>query len=269
MGLQGPTGATGSPGLVYQGTYSSVGNYALGDVVLFSGASWVSLVAANVGQTPGVGSAYWGVLTSQGQQGVAGPMGATGVVGPAGPQGLVGPAGPQGIAGPTGIQGPTGAQGLAGPSGAVGPAGPQGLPGVAGTAGPQGLPGATGPAGPQGATGATGAMGPGGPAGANGTNGLNGTPGLTWQGAWSSAKTYAVNDAVSYAGTSYLSVVAGNVGQRPDLFPAAWPVLAQAGVARRRGGYRRDGATGAAGPQGATGGDRCNRVRPALRARWE
>jgi hypothetical protein len=253
MGPAGAVGAAGSPGLVYRGAYSSVGNYALGDVVVFDGASWVSLVAENVGQTPGVGSAYWGVLTSVGAPGVAGPVGATGSMGPVGPQGMVGAAGPAGVAGPMGIQGPAGAQGLTGATGAVGPAGPQGLQGVAGAAGTQGIPGTMGATGLQGATGATGAIGPMGPAGANGTNGLNGTPGLTWQGAWSSAPSYAVNDAVSYGGTSYLSVVAGNVGQRPDLNPAAWAVLAQAGIAGAAGTAGATGAAGVAGPQGPTG----------------
>ena len=253
MGPAGATGAAGSPGLVYQGAYSSTGNYALGDVVVFDGASWVSLVAGNVGQTPGVSPAYWGVLASQGAQGVAGPAGATGPQGPAGLQGAAGPAGAQGVAGPVGMQGPAGAQGLTGATGAVGPAGPQGLQGVAGAAGGQGIAGATGAAGPQGATGATGAAGPVGPAGANGTNGLNGTPGLTWQGAWSSAANYAVNDAVSYGGTSYLSITVGNVGQRPDLSPASWAVLAQAGAAGATGATGATGAAGAAGPQGATG----------------
>ena len=418
-GSAGPAGVAGSPGLVYQGAYSSVGNYALGDVVVFDGASWVSLVAGNVGETPGVGPAYWGVLTSLGAQGVAGPVGGTGSMGPAGPQGMVGAAGPAGVAGPMGIQGPAGAQGLTGAAGAVGSAGPQGLPGVAGSAGAQGLTGATGadglqgpagstgamgpvgisfvgaydstmnyavgngvlwqgagwvsliaanhgntpslspaawamfsapgatgatglqgatgaagpaganglpgatgatgatgaqglqgevgpagaqgaagpigiqgPAGAQGLTGANGAVGPTGlqgaqglagtagaqgltgttgatgpqgaagatgvtgamgPAGTNGTNGLNGTPGLTWLGAWGSSVSYAVNDAVSYGGTSYLSVVAGNVGQRPDLYPAAWAVLAQQGVAGAAGPAGAAGAAGVAGPQGATG----------------
>ncbi len=59
-GRQGRRARRGRPGLVYQGAYSSVGNYALGDVVVFDGASWVSLVAGNVGQTPGVGSGLLG-----------------------------------------------------------------------------------------------------------------------------------------------------------------------------------------------------------------
>jgi collagen type VII alpha len=418
IGPVGEVGVAGSPGLVYRGAYSSVGNYALGDIVVFGGASWVSLMAANVGETPGVGSANWGILTSVGPQGVAGPAGTAGSMGPAGPQGMVGTAGPfgaagpagiqgpagaqgltgatgavgsagpqglpgvagtagaqgltgttgseglegpmgaaglvgpvgmsfvgaydstmnyevgngvlwqgagwvsliadnhgntpsvspsawamfsapgatgaigatgaqgvagpagtngvsgatgatgatgaqglqggmgpvgaQGVAGPIGIQGPAGAQGLIGATGAVGPAGPQGLPGVAGTAGAQGLTGATGATGLQGATGAAGTAGPLGSAGTNGTNGLNGTPGLTWLGAWSSVTSYAMNDAVSYGGESYLSM-AGSVGQRPDLYPAAWAVLAQAGAAGAAGATGATGATGVAGPQGATG----------------
>jgi collagen type VII alpha len=82
---------------------------------------------------------------------------------------------------------------------------------------------------------------------------MNGTPGLLWQGVWSSATNYAVNDAVSYAGASYLSVAVGNVGQRPDLYPSAWAVLAQAGPTGAAGATGATGAAGVAGPQGATG----------------
>jgi collagen type VII alpha len=65
--------------------------------------------------------------------------------------------------------------------------------------------------------------------------------------------SYAVNDAVSYGGESYLSVLAGNVGLRPDLYPAAWAVLAQAGNAGAAGAVGATGAAGVAGPPGATG----------------
>jgi hypothetical protein len=256
QGTQGATGAqgpAGSPGLVYQGAYSSTSNYGLGDVVVFDGSSFVSLVGSNLGQTPGGSPAFWGVLTSQGPQGVAGPAGATGPMGSAGPQGLLGPAGPAGVAGPMGIQGPAGAQGLTGSTGAVGPAGPQGLQGVAGEAGAQGIPGATGATGLQGPAGPAGSTGATGPAGANGTNGVAGTPGLMWEGAWSSATSYAVNDAVSFSGTSYLSLEANNLGQRPDLFPADWAVLAQAGAVGAAGAVGVTGATGATGAQGPAG----------------
>jgi hypothetical protein len=284
MGPAGPTGAAGaagaagSPGLVYRGAYSSGTTYGVGDVAVFQGASWVSLAANNIGQTPGSSPTFWGVLTSQGPSGpqgvpgIAGAAGAQGIPGATGPQGLQGTAGPQGIPGPVGLsfegnynatvpyaagagvmwQGAgwvsliAGNQGntpslsptawamfaAAGATGATGPAGPQGAPGVNGL---------------NGATGATG------PAGAAGLNGTNGTPGLVWQGAWSSSGNYAVNDAVSYGGTSYLSLTASNMGQRPDLYPASWAVLAAAGAAGAAGATGATGATGPQGPAGATG----------------
>jgi hypothetical protein len=239
QGAPGAQGVAGSPGLVYQGAYSPATDYGVGDVVVFDGASFVSLVVGNVGQTPGESPAFWGVLTSVGPQGVAGPAGAPGAVGPAGPQGLVGAAGPAGVAGPMGVQGPAGLQGLTGANGAVGPAGPQGLPGVAGTAGAQGIPGATGAAGAAGATGATGAQGPQGPAGATGATGAAGAVGMNFRGVWSAVTEYAVNDAVTFAGSTYLALAAGNNAE-PDLNPGSWAVLAQAG------GVGATGATGAA-----------------------
>jgi collagen type VII alpha len=273
-GLQGPMGSqglVGDVGMSFQGTYDSTANYAAGAGVLWQGAGWVSLVAGNRGNTPSSSPSMWEMFSAPGAigaQGTAGPTGATGAgganglpgtMGPAGAtgaqgfQGVAGPAGSAGIAGPVGMQGPAGAQGLTGPSGATGSAGPQGAQGVAGSAGAQGIAGATGAVGLQGATGATGAAGVVGPAGASGTNGLNGTPGMLWQGAWSSGMNYAVDDAVSYGGTSYLSVTAGNVGQRPDVSPANWAVLAQAGSAGAGGAVGATGGAGVAGPAGAAG----------------
>jgi hypothetical protein len=132
----GATGPQGPPGFVYQGTYSSVTNYALGDVVVWQGSSYTSLIASNHGNTPSLSPQQWGVLTAQGPAGPAGPTGATGAAGPQGAPGSVGPPGEkgnqgdQGIAGQAGAQGipgATGAQGLSGPMGPVGPAGPVGL----------------------------------------------------------------------------------------------------------------------------------------------
>jgi collagen type VII alpha len=74
-----------------------------------------------------------------------------------------------------------------------------------------------------------------------------------WEGAWSSTVNYAIDDAVSFAGTSYLSLTAGNVGQRPDLFPASWAVLAQAGAVGASGAAGATGAVGATGAQGPQG----------------
>ncbi len=131
-GPQGPTGAAGAagapglPGLVYRGNYSSVTNYALGDVVLWQGASYASLLDGNHGNTPSGSLAEWGVLTAQG------PVGATGAQGS---QGVAGPQGPPGSAGPPGEQGPQGLQGLSGQAGAQGLTGPAGTQGVSGADG--------------------------------------------------------------------------------------------------------------------------------------
>jgi collagen type VII alpha len=229
-GPTGPTGATGAaglPGLVYRGAYSASGNYALGDVVVWQGASWASLQGFNVGQTPDQSPAWWGVLTSVGP---AGPVGAPGLTGPAGLQGQpgqVGPPGPTGAAGPIGIQGPAGAQGLTGATGAQGPTGPQGLQGSPGQAGAQGIPGVTGPMGLQGPAGVAGQPGA---AGATGPTGPAGAVGMNFRSAWNASTHYAVNDAVTFAGSTYLALVQGNNAE-PDITPQDWAIVAEAGGA--------------------------------------
>src|SRR5437762_4791977 len=55
--------------------------------------------------------------------------------------------------------------------------------------------------------------------------------GFTWQGAWSNGTTYAVNDVVSFNGSSYVSVTASNLAHQPDISPANWNLVAQAGAA--------------------------------------
>ena len=134
-GATGPVGPAGAAGLVYEGSYSSTTNYTVGDVVLWDGASYTSLIAANHGNTPSLSPEQWGVLTAQGP---AGPAGAGGAAGPQGPQGLPGSVGPNGPIGPQGLQGipgQAGAQGIPGATGAQGlsgPMGPQGVPGPVG-----------------------------------------------------------------------------------------------------------------------------------------
>src|SRR5262249_12437545 len=86
---------------------------------------------------------------------------------------------------------PTGLRGATGVTGAAGPPGPAGATGATGPAG------ATGPGGGDGATGTPGAAGAPGPTGATG---------ITFQGAWSSSTTYAQADAVSFVGSSYISL---------------------------------------------------------------
>jgi Collagen triple helix repeat (20 copies) len=310
-GVAGPAGAQGAPGMVYQGAYSSVTNYALGDVVLWSGASYTSLVAANHGNTPGFSPGQWGGLTAQGPVGATGAQGPQGVAGAQGPPGSVGPPGERGAQGLQGIAGQSGAQGLTGATGAQGlsgPAGPQGVPGPVGlafkgayastvnygladgvsykgagyvslVAGNQGNTpdlspaqwavfaaagetGATGPAGVAGAQGVAGPVGPQGPQGVAGAAGATGPQGpavATYTGNYVSSRNYGLNDAVSFGGSTYISLVAGNVGQTPGLSPAQWAVLAAQGPVGPVGPVGPAGAAGAqgvagvAGPAGAAG----------------
>jgi hypothetical protein len=58
-----------------------------------------------------------------------------------------------------------------------------------------------------------------------GVSGPIGPPGMVWKGAWSSSTTYAVNDAVSNGGSSYICIVA-NTNQAPPNV-SYWDILAQ------------------------------------------
>jgi len=60
---------------------------------------------------------------------------------------------------------------------------------------------------------------------------------MNFRSAWTPATTYAVNDAVTFAGSTYLALAA-NSNAEPDVNPQQWAVIAQAGGA---------GPTGAAG----------------------
>ena len=120
--------------------------------------------------------------------------------------------------------------------GAIGPQGPAGAAGPAGTQGPAGL---TGPAGPQGPRGLTGAPGAPGPAGANGTA-------FSFLNAFDPYATYAVDNVVTYNGSSYVAIVPNGpnpTGPTPDKNPS-WSLMAAAGAI---------GPTGPAGPQGPLG----------------
>src|ERR1700750_1031854 len=85
------------------------------------------------------------------------------------------------------------------------------------TAGPQG------PAGPKGDTGATGPAGPAGPQGAQGGAGLN------YQGEYAASVVYGLHDVVTFAGSSYVSLTAGNQANTPGV-TSQWTVLAQGGT---------------------------------------
>ena len=214
---QGGTGSGGGVGVAYQGTYGSTANYALNDIVSYQGSSYISLVSANHGNTPGASPAQWGVM-ALGAVGVQGPQGLPGATGL---QGLTGPPGPTGQAGPAGATGAAGAAGTPGlvyqgnyssvtnyvlgdvvfwqgasyasligsnhgnaPDQSPGQWGvltAQGPAGPTGGQGPQGLPGAQGPpgsVGPPGETGPQGAQGIAGQAGAQGLTGPAGAEGL-------------------------------------------------------------------------------------------
>jgi hypothetical protein len=98
---------------------------------------------------------------------------------------------------------------------------------------------ATLPAGPQGPQGVAGVAGPQGPVGPVGPAGLN------WQGAWSAAASYVVDDAVGYAGASWFCIdPVGPSATPPNADPTNWALLAAQGAT---------GATGATGLQGPTG----------------
>ena len=62
-------------------------------------------------------------------------------------------------------------------------------------------------------------------------------------------RSYAIGDAVSYGGGSYVALVA-NTGRQPDISPSYWGVLAKPGVAGTPGAA---GAQGPQGPQGTAG----------------
>lgn len=132
--------------------------------------------------------------------------------------------------------------------GGIGPS----IVGATGATGPAGATGAgnTGATGSQGATGVgnTGATGTTGATGAAGATGASGVRGLTWQGTWTGATAYAINDGVTYSGASYIAIATSTNQAPPNI--TYWNVLSAAGAT---GGSGNTGATGAAGAVGATG----------------
>jgi hypothetical protein len=261
-GDAGPAGAPGPPGpagLNYQGDYAAGVSYALHDVVTFAGSSYVSLVGGNEANTPGV-SGQWAVLAQGGVGGGSG--GGVGVAyqgtyaatpnyelndivsfqGSSYISLVAGNVGntPNASPGQWGVLA-LGAVGIQGPQGLVGPAGPPGLTGPQGATGAAGPMGATGPAGAQGAQGPAGAQGPQGPAVAN------------FRGNYSATTNYALHDAASFNGSTYVSLVNANLGNAPNVSLAQWAVLAAQGSAGSQGSQGPAGAAGATGAVGATG----------------
>jgi len=273
QGLQGPMGPQGLPGpvgMTYRGTYSSTSNYNLADGVTYGGNSYVSLVASNHGNAPDQNPQQWTVFAAAGSQGAPGQGGPAGAPGQTGPQGATGAIGAVGPTGTTGAQGPAVANyvGNFAPTtnyalhDAVAYAGstyvsmtsenvgntPDQSPrqwAILVARGAAGTDGAPGPAGPPGPSGVAGLQGPIGPQG----------PPISFAGGWLVSRAYALGDAASYLGSSYVAIVA-NVGRQPDVSPTYWNLLAQSGsqgAMGTTGSQGLQGPTGYAGPQGAIG----------------
>ena len=274
-GAAGATGPTGPVGLNWMQSWNSGTAYAVNDAVSFNGSSYIA-IQPSTNLEPDVNPVFWSTLAQQGATGAIGPAGPTGATGAQGATGAMGPEGPAGATGFTGAQGPAGPPGATGPTGPAGLNWMQSWGGVIAYAvndavsfngssyiaiqastnlEPDTNPtvwsllaqqGTTGPPGPTGATGTTGAQGPAGPQGptgaigATGATGPTGPAGLNWRQSWSSATAYAVNDALSFNGSSYIAIQP-STNLEPDLNPASWSLLAQ------------QGATGATGPTGPTG----------------
>lgn len=87
-----------------------------------------------------------------------------------------------------------------------------------------------------------------GPAGLNGKDGT----GTRWQGAWSDAKDYAISDAVTHEGSSYLALK-----ESKNIVPVNgehWLLIAQRGEKGETGVKGDKGDKGDTGPQGPPGG---------------
>jgi hypothetical protein len=206
--------------------------------------------------------------TRVGLKGAKGPTGSSGPQGPAGPKGDTGAAGPAGVAGPQGLKGDTGAQGAPGLIGVWKGAYSSGTTyakldvvsfnGAAwiskSDANTAHNPGTTADwelVADKGAQGVQGLKGDKGDTGAQGQTGVIGA----WKGAYSAATAYALNDVVSFGGSSYISKTAGNTNHTPGT-GADWEVVASkgdAGAAGAKGDKGDKGDTGAQGAQGIQG----------------
>ncbi len=260
-GPAGPVGPQGPPVANFMGPYSSGSNYTLNDAVSYGGATYVSRIAGNRGQTPDQSPSQWALLVDRGATGPAGATGAQGPQGLPGATGQAGPAGPQGP--PVHFLGAWSVNRSYATGDAVSYGGssyialsantsfqPDGNPATwallaqIGAAGAAGTAGAQGPQGPAGATGSQGPVG---------AAGSTGAAGLIFRGTYGPAVSYAVNDGVVFQGSSYISLQSGNRGNSPDAGSGWWSLLAQAGAAGPAGGTGPAGSTGATGPAGSQG----------------
>lgn len=236
-GPAGSTGAAGPAGLAWRGTWSSGTTYNPSDVAFHNGSSYLMTGTQALLSTtsPPNDSAHWALFAQAGATGAQGATGATGVQGPAGATGAQGATGPQGAQGATGPAGPVGMTWRGNWQGSATYAQND----VAYYNGSSyicisAVQSATAPPSDathwqvvtlQGATGATGSTG------STGSAGPTGPAGLTWQGNWNGATTYAVNDAVYYNGSSYRSLTAHQNVSPPSGDTTNWALIAQQGAA--------------------------------------
>lgn len=128
----------------------------------------------------------------------------------------------------------------------VGAQGPIGATGPSGVTGPTGYTGYTGYTGTQGPTGYTGA----GSTGSIGPTGYTGTQ-YPWEGQWTTATAYSVNDCVQFGGSGYVALVAHTSGTfATDYANGYWSLLVSIGPTGPTG---YTGYTGPIGPTGYTG----------------
>jgi len=91
-----------------------------------------------------------------------------------------------------------------------------------------------------------------GPIGPQGVPGPVGPAGLNWQGAWSAAGTYVVDDAVGFGGASWFCInPVGPSATNPSADPVNWALLASQGATGPQG---PQGIQGPQGPAGSGGG---------------
>lgn len=90
QGDKGDTGDQGPPGVNalwnYTGEYNNGAEYAVGDIATYAGSLWYRSDSngGNVGDVPGLGSSFWDLLSSKGDQGLQGEQGIQGLQGPQG-----------------------------------------------------------------------------------------------------------------------------------------------------------------------------------------
>jgi hypothetical protein len=218
--------------LEWKGAWSSTTAYVIGDAVSFGGSSYIATAPSTDQQPPN--AAFWDILAQKGDTGNQGTQGIQGPAGPAGADGAQGPAGSQGPAGPAGPEGLVwrGAWNSATAYAVDDAVSFNGSSYIAVNSNTNSQP----PSADWNTLAAKGDSG--------------GGSGLVWQGAWSSATAYVVDDGVSFNGSSYIAVANNTNSQPPS---ANWNLLAQKGDAGATGAQGQQGNQGPAGPAGADG----------------